>query len=182
MEKDKLLKIYELYMNEGLTLFKGYEQRLSFYTGLIVAIIGGIVGSFISIGLCPTFLLVFLLGLILLILISELSIWSLDRLYVQLLENITVRAKIENDLDLLSERKKTKTNKNDWDGWLPEPYIVQRHINSRKGYTSSKKFVECERKKGYQQKTSLGIRFVYIAFSIIYVIYLFIFIYSNFHF
>lgn len=178
MNKDNLPKIYELYMNEGLTLFKGYEQRLSFYAGLIVAIIGGILYCFLSIGLCPTFLFVFLLGLILLIIISELSVWSLDRLYKQLLINITVRAKIENDLEMTKERKESKSNKNNWDGWKPEPYIFQTRIESREKYCSSEKFVKGESKKGYQLKIRRAIRSVYIAFIIIFIFINVIFVHS----
>ena len=172
MENDKLLKIYEIYINEGLTLFSGYEKRLSFYAGLISAIIGGIVACFISIGLSPTFLFAFLFCLIFLVFISKLSIWSLDRLYQQLLENITVRAKFEYDLSLLSKRKVSKSENNNWNGWKPEPYIMKRHIESRSGYSSSEKFVECESKKGYQQKIVFFIRSIYIFIIILFVFYL----------
>ena len=170
MDNDKLLKIYELSLNEGLTLFKCYEQRLSFFTGLILAIIGGIVFCFVEIGLSITFLIIYLIGLILLILISEISIWSLKRLYIQLLENITVRSKIEHDLGLTLERKESKSNKNKWDGWKPEPYILKRHIESRKDYSTSEKFVECEGKIGYQHKIRKVIRFIYITCIIIFII------------
>ncbi len=107
MKKNKLLKIYELYMNQGLTLFQGYEQRLSFFTGLISAVIGGIAYCFLSISRFPSFFYVVPFGLIFLISISELAIWSTKRLYKQLLENITVLAKIEFDLGMTTEREKS---------------------------------------------------------------------------
>ncbi len=179
MENDSLLKIYEIHVNEGLTLFSEYEKRLSFYAGLISAIIGGIVYFFISIGLRPIFLFVCLFGLIFLVLISELSIWSLDRLYQQLLENITVRAKFEYDLNLLSARKKSKSKNENWNGWVPEPYIIKRHIESRAGYSSSDKFVECESKKGYQRNIRNIVRAIYFSITLLFIIYLIIYLCSN---
>lgn len=163
MKEEMKLGLYELYVNEGLTLFKGYEQRLSFYTGLIVAIIGGTVYCFVQIGLYDILIYFVFLGLALLIFISEVAIWSLNRLYMQLLENITVRAKIEFDLGFTSERISSEPNINDWNGWIPEPYIGKRHIESRKGYSSSEEFIEFERKKGYQHKIAFVIRLLYFA-------------------
>ena len=102
----------------------------------------------------------------------------LDRLYQQLLENITVRAKFEYDLKLLSKRKESKSKNNNWNGWVPEPYIIKRHIESRSGYSSSEKFVECESKKGYQRKITKFIRSIYISITILFILYLLIYLFS----
>ncbi len=169
MKKNKLLKIYELYMNQGLTLFQGYEQRLSFFTGLISAVIGGIVYCFLSISRFPSFSYVVPFGLIFLISISELAIWSTKRLYKQLLENITVLAKIEFDLGMTMEREKSDSKK-DGTWWKSESYIIQRYKESRKKYVSSGKFVDEESKKGYQKSITIAFRSVYLIFTLIAII------------
>jgi len=163
MKMNEQIKIYELYMNKGILLSQGYEQRLSSFTGLITAIIGGIIYCFISIGRCPTFFYVFLLGLIFIIPLSELAIWSTKRLYRQLLENTTIQAKIEFDLEMTEERKKTDS-KADGTWWKSESYILQRHIKSRKKYNSSKKFIDGESNKGYQRIITFTFRSIYIKF------------------
>ena len=162
MEDKNLLKLYDIYYGEGLTLFKGYEQRLSFYTYLLFVIAGGIASAFLSVGLKINFFVVFALGIILIIGISEMAIWSLKRLYDQLLENITVRAKIEYDLGLVENRKEKGVESDPWDGWIPEPYIIHRYINNRGNYKSSEHFTECEGSRGYQHKITLLIRGIYI--------------------
>jgi len=100
LDINQLLKLYELQINEGHVYLKVYENRIGFYSGLISAIIGGIMYSITSFDSSPIVPSLLIAELLLLAAISQLAIIGTVRLYRQLLENITVRAKIEIKLRL----------------------------------------------------------------------------------
>ena len=147
LDINQLLKLYELQINEGHVYLKVYENRIGFYSGLISAIIGGIIYSITSFISSPIFPGLLIAELLLLAAISQLAIIGTDRQYRQLLENITVRAKIEIKLGLTESITDNKIAK--VINWESEPIVATRHLKSRKEYRTSEKFINDKLGKGY---------------------------------
>ena len=147
LDINQLLKLYELQINEGHVYLKVYENRIGFYSGLISAIIGGIIYSITSFGSNPIFPVLLIAELLLLAAISQLAIIGTDRQYRQLLENITVRAKIEIKLGLTESITDNKIAKEI--NWESEPIVAPRHLKSREEYRTSERFINDKLGKGY---------------------------------
>ena len=172
------LSLYEICLNEGHVYLKSYEERISFYIGIITAIFSGIaIGSYHAFDNSEDHLilrLILLVGLVAIAMFSEFAIRGTERLYRQILENVTVRAKIEQKLNLT---QKPTENTDDPDiFWETEPIIPTRHIKARLKRKSSKKFVKKGMKSGYQRTIRQFFRLIQIfcgvfAFAFLYFIF-----------
>ena len=145
-DRDRLLKIYELIINEEHHYIKTHQSVISFYSGIITALVAGIVvGVFQA---SEWYHLGFLcVGPLLIFVVSTIAIRGTFRAYQRFLEAITIRAKIEQELGLTMQRSKN-TNRTDL-YWQSEPIIPICHIESRKRYKSSDAFITDLSKKGY---------------------------------
>jgi hypothetical protein len=130
MEKDKKIELYKLIVEEEHYFLSEHQKRISFYTGLLTALTGGTVVGFLSSKMWYHYLLL-LLGPITIIGISVIAKLGIRRLYQRFLESITVRAKLEQDLEMTKYRS-TESSEIDI-GWVErEPLITKRHMDSRK--------------------------------------------------
>lgn len=160
LDINQLLKLYELQINEGHVYLKVYENRIGFYSGLISAIIGGIIYSITSFDSNPIVPSLLIAEFVLLAAISQLAIIGTLRQYRQLLENITVRAKIEIKIGLTESITDNKIAKEV--AWGSEPIIAPRHIKNRKKYQSSEEFINDSLRKGYNYWPKIILRGIQI--------------------
>ena len=143
MEKEHLLKCYELHINEDLKNFEIYRSQVKFFSGLI-----GIFIAILGTGLAklPTeyHFVLLVASSFLVIVISEYSIKATSTGYQRWLETITVRAKFEYLLGFT--KKLSSTDEGNDFKWKNETIIPNRHIRDRNDYKTSEEFVD-ERKK-----------------------------------
>ena len=145
-DKDALLKLYELIINEEYYYLKAHQSVISFYSGIITLLVAGIVAGIFKAS--EWYHLGFLcVGPLLIFMISTIAIAGTFRSYQRFLEAITVRAKIEQELELTMQCSRN-VNRTDL-YWQLEPIIPIRHLESRKRCKSSSAFIEDLSKKGY---------------------------------
>lgn len=143
---EKLLKLYELAVNEEHHFLDAHQKRVAFYSSILSALVAGIfAGLFRSSEWYH--LAILCVGPILVFVVSKVGIDGTFRLYQRFLEAVTIRAKLEQELGLT---KKRSVNTNATDSyWQSEPIIPLRHIESREGYESSDAFIKEHSTKGY---------------------------------
>ena len=146
MENEKLLKLYELAINEEHHFLEQHQSRIAFYSGIVSALVAGTAAGLFQASewyhvaiLCAGPLLIFT--------ISTIAIDGTFRLYQRFLEAITIRAKIEQELGLTKMRSDNADSSNSY--WRLEPIIPLRHIESRKDCESSDAFINKHSTKGY---------------------------------
>ena len=146
-EREDLLKLYELAINEEHRYLDAHQKRIDFYTGILSALLTGTgVGLFQA---SEWYHFVFLcIAPVLIFTVSSIAIEGTFRVYQRLLEAITVRAKIEQELGLTSRQPGSADESDSY--WRSEPIIPHRHIESRKKVESSKAFMDAYVTKGLQ--------------------------------
>lgn len=141
-----LQKRYELACNEEGTQFDRYLKSITFYIGLISALLSATVAGALQAKPGAQTLLL-LVGPMLTLTAAYLGRLSTRRLYRNWLEKITIRAKFEQALGLTHPRGGA-------DGyWKGEPIIAARHIKSRSDRATSAEFVDENVKGGYNLPT-----------------------------
>ena len=144
--KDNLLKLYELAINEEHRFLEAHQARVAFYSGIVSALVAGTVAGLLHSSEWYQ-IAVLCVGPALIFAVSTIAIDGTFRLYQRFLEAITIRAKIEQELGLT---RKCSSNAHATDlYWESEPIIPLRHIESRKSYESSDAFIKQNSTKGY---------------------------------
>lgn len=157
-EHDKLLKLYELSINEHQFYLETHHKRVDFYSGLVSALLTGTAIAVFQASqwyhylyLCTAPILIFA--------VSGIAIQGTFRAYQSWIDNITVRAKIEQKLGLTGNRAESDDAPDSY--WQSEPLIPQRYLKNRRGSESSEKFVKEYSRKGLQ----LWARRLFIGFQ-----------------
>jgi len=143
---EKLLKLYELAINEEHYYGNAHQDRIAFYSGILSALVTGTgVGFFQA---SEWYHFAFLcVGPILIFAVSTIAIEVAFREYQRFLETVTVRAKIEQKLGLTSTQRSGASASDFY--WQSEPIIPHRHIESRRKHESSRSFIDAHATKGY---------------------------------
>ena len=143
MDKEELIKLYELTLNESNELLKRYENKISFFWKIISSIFAGfVIGIF---GATKIYhFVILMIAPIIVILISYLAKKALYRDYLNFLERVTLRAKIEDKLGLMDEYDYTNLK------WRNEPLIPLRYFESRNNFNTSEEFIQYHITEGYQ--------------------------------
>lgn len=150
-----LFKLYENTFKDENAHMQFESRTLTLFTGLILAITGGVLFIIKDVSEPEIKILALFVGGGLEICLSYLGIKAFESNYRRQLESIALRAKLENLLDFNNDNYKTKAFKRDEEG-----LIHLRYAEDRKIYNNSKEFVDDRLKKG------LG-RIVKIVFSFI---------------
>ena len=169
---EKFLHIYELIINEEHHYDKIYQTHVSFYISIITALIAGLIAGIFQASERNHFAFL-LFGFIFILIISQIAISSTSRSYKRILEVITMRAKIEKELDLVNPRPSNASDSY----WPSESIIPTTNINDRKKYVSSKAFVDDKLKQGYHIWTKRLFR-MFQGFSIIMICIILIILYN----
>jgi len=150
-DKIILLETYKTTLAEEQFFNSLFENRLSFYTGLLTTIATAIVlGFFYSSGSYNLYML--LMGPLVLIFVATTGIQAANRASDRMSRILTVRAKIEQALGLTRKYKNTgEPGENYWDN---EPIIDVEHLAKRKAYETSSDFSLAmrNRSRGYLAK------------------------------
>jgi hypothetical protein len=145
MDKESLIKFYELHVSEDLKNFEIYRSQVKFFTGLIGVFVAASAAGLVKIPTQYHFILIIAVS-ILIIIISEYSINATDTGYRRWLETVTVRAKLEYLLGFTT--KVVVPDLSEEFKWKDEPIIPNRHIRDRNEFDSSEEFVEKRMKMG----------------------------------
>ncbi|MHC4648845.1 MAG: hypothetical protein ACYTBJ_25590 [Planctomycetota bacterium] len=149
-EEEKLLRLYELTIEQEKYFLSEHQKRVAFYTGLISTLVVATVAGLLK---CNRWYHYTALtaGPISVAFISHLAKRGADRLYQRFLETITMIKKIEYDLGWRQERNRKPSEKDDWlanECLLPmrylkavdpskskdsEQWVTQHMIRSEKG-------------------------------------------------
>lgn len=138
---EKLYKLYELTFENEKHYLSEHQRRVSFYIGLISALITVTIAGLIqSEEWYECFVL--LLGPITILVISWIAIKGANRFYQLFLESITKLKKIELDFGLHKNRNQNSSEENDWTA--NECYVPKRHKESTEypKYESSDEWVK----------------------------------------
>ena len=138
------IKIYEIIIDEEHYFSSQYDNRLSFFLKIISTFVGVTIVGFFK-ALNPVHYIFLFAGPIIILFTSKLAKESLSRTYQRLLETITMRAKIEQDLGLTQTRDIKRE-----EYWFHESYIPQRFLKNRSKFDSSQSFIDYYIKKGNQ--------------------------------
>jgi len=146
LEHERLLKLYELAINEEYEFLDAHQHRIAFYSGIVSALVAGtVVGLFQASEWYH--LAILCVGPVLIVAVSAVAIPGTFRLYQRFLEAVTVRAKIEQKLGLTKKHSADDTVTDSF--WQSEPIVPQRHIESRKECATSDAFIRKYSKRGY---------------------------------
>ena len=152
-EDEKLYKLYLLNSKNEKYFLSEHQKRVSFYFGLISALIAAsIAGVMKSDKWYYGFLLI--CGPIAIIVVSRLGKKGVNRLYQRFLESITTIKKIEHDFGLTIKRNKNPDDENAWvanECFLPCRYIKATKYNSSDEWVNNHMFFS-EDKKGSTNK------------------------------
>jgi hypothetical protein len=148
---DELLRLYELATHTEREQFGRYQSIVAFYTGIITAVIGATLAGTFSASQSHHFLLL-LAGPLLTASVCEIAISATTRSYQVWLEDVTVRAKLEYDLELTKPREK----EGKW--WATEPIVPTRYVGDRTNADSSEDFVRARLKQGYHRRVVILFR------------------------
>ena len=159
MNSVDLEKLLEVVIAEQQYWIDGHQKRVAFYSSLISAVFAATVAGALKAD-CSLEYLLLLIGPILVFSLAIIGRDGTFRFYQQVLEAITMRAKLEQALGLTNE---CFLQKNASGYWQNESLIAHRHIESRKSATSSKEFVEKSVSEGYQKST----RRLFLVFQVI---------------
>lgn len=134
-----LLEVYKAILGEEQFFTVLFENRMSFYTGLLSTIMTAIVlGIYYSKTLIEFSALAF--GPIVLIFVSFSGINAAKRGTTRVYKILAIRAKLEQALDLTKPQKYSGTDPNIY--WNLEPLADVEHISIRKSYKTSAEFSE----------------------------------------
>ena len=125
--EEKLYKLYSLEIENQKYFLSEHQKRVSFYIGLISALVVATVVGVMKSEEWHDFI-VLILGPITIIIISLIAILGANRFYLSFLESITTIRKIEHDLGLLKKRNQNPGDENDWAA--NEYYIPKRYKES----------------------------------------------------
>ena len=146
MDKEKLMELYQLTIQEAQYYLMSYEKRVVFFWKIVSGIFGGVALGIFKATLYYHFIIL-MIAPILLFFIADIAKKALYRDYLSFLECVTIRAKIESELELDKENNYKSSI------WENEPLIPMRYIKSRKKFDSSEAFVN--------NATNLGIQRIY---------------------
>lgn len=142
MNPAHLLPLYETAKRDEHFFVEQHQRRLAYFTNLVIAVVGGIVLGAVHAKGVTAHLLLLLLPL-LLVVIAEYAKQATGMIYRRFLETITVIAKLEQDLDMTSNRTGTR--------WFElEPIVHMRHLQSRERSGTSDEFVATHMAEGYR--------------------------------
>jgi hypothetical protein len=150
MTVQQLIKLYALSIEEEHYYIEAHQDRVAYYSGLATAIIAGVAAGLFQSSEWYHYAAL-TIGPVMLCAISIIARAGTFRLYQRFLEAVTVRAKIEQELDLT--RKSAEDNDSEERYWKSEPIIGNRHISSRQAFTTSEEFIKAHSEKGYHGVT-----------------------------
>ncbi len=133
MKEDDIFRLYENTLSEERYFLSEHQIRLQFYLRIIMALLAG--SAFGIYYFTIKLFVPLILAQIVTIYISYLGKKGSERLFQRFLEALTVRAKLEEDLQMITPRG----NEGHWT--LSEPYVNKRHLNSRKQNSDSEEWV-----------------------------------------
>jgi len=141
-----LLKLYELAANEERNQFEQYQKSISFHFGIVATLLGATVAGALRASHWHHFMLL-TVGPLLAAIAAKIGIEGTTRLYLGWLERITIRAKIEDRLELT----KPPADGVPLSYWHREAIIATRNLADRSSTESSKEFVEQRLERGYHR-------------------------------
>ena len=143
MDNKELLQLYDITIKEGQYYLNSYEKRVTFFWKIVSAIFGGLIVGIFKATMFYHFIIL-IIAPILLFFIVKITKETLSRAYLSFLECVTIRAKIESDLNL-------NTPKNYKDlTWENESITPSRYIITRNKYNTSEEFVNNTINSGIQ--------------------------------
>jgi hypothetical protein len=146
----ELIKLYALSINEEHHFIEAHQNRVAYYSGLATAIIAGLAAGLFQSSEWYHYAAL-TIGPVMLCAISIIAREGTFRLYQRFLEAVTVRAKLEQALDLTKKSFQTQDSEGLY--WKSEPIIAHRHIESRRAYNTSDEFIRQHAEKGYHGVT-----------------------------
>ena len=151
-DPDKLLKLYEITINEEHYFLKEHQSRIAFFTSIISALIGGTLYGMTQITEWYH-AIAFIVVPVMIFVVSSLAIASSMRFYQRFLEAIITKAKTDQRLELTKSHWSNMGFKGTY--WQDEPLIPPRHLKDRKKHKSSLKFFNEFKHRGYQKWVKL---------------------------
>ena len=146
-ELDKLT-LYEIIINEEHFFLESHQNRIKFYSSILSAIIIATIAGVIN-SKEEWHLLFLLIGPLIVLFVASIAKDGTFRMYQRFLESITMRAKIEHDLNLTEKR-----NDNEELGWyIKESIVPPRHQTGRSKFNSTEEFINYHKNKGYHNST-----------------------------
>jgi len=149
-EERDLWALYSSIVDEQHRYLDRLQGRVSFYTGLLITLIGGSVVAFLKAPWILNFVLMSVGGFIV-SLAAFLATRGIFRTYRLFTECISTRAKLEHSLGIDAPRGAgAESRPGDWIKF--EPYVASRHLKNRetpkgKPYQSSAEFEKAMQKK-----------------------------------
>jgi len=129
-----LWTLYQTVVDEQHRYLDRLQKRVSFYTGLLITLIGASVVALLQAPWILNFILV-LAGGVLVSFTAILASKGIFRTYRLFTECISTRAKLERRLELDSSIQPTAESSDDW--LSSEPLVAFRHIENRREHASA---------------------------------------------
>lgn len=146
-KNDHWLKLYELTLDEHHFYNQAHHRLINLYIGILSALVTATGVGFLQAAEWHHYAFL-CLGPILILAVSRIAKEGVFREYQRLLETITVRAKIEQELGMTTRRENDRGGPDLY--WKSEPIIPRRHLLARHKHESSQTFMDEYNRKGLQ--------------------------------
>lgn len=150
MERQDLLKLYEVSVDEEHRWTDSHQARVAFYAGLVTTILA-VIGAGVSQANLWQHFVVLGIGSGVLTMIAQGAKEGTFREYQRLLSAIITRAKIEQELGL-TEPLLGAGHNTIKRYWPDESLVSRRHFDSRKKHDTSELFMQENERGGYQKE------------------------------
>lgn len=147
IEREELMRLYKLAVDEQHFYLEAHHKRIDFYSGLTLALLTGTAVGLFQAKECYHYAYLCVAPLLMLG-FSHIAIQGTRRVYQRLLETITVRAKVEQELGFTGSQPQGNEVLQPY--WRTESLIPQRHIEARTKFESSSDFIAKQLSKGLQ--------------------------------
>lgn len=148
LDRDQLLKLYDLVVREVHYYLDAHQARVAFYAKVVLILICVTVAGVLAASQWYHFAAL-CAGPVLTYAVSNLARDACFRFYQRFLEAVTYRAKIEQDLGLTQPRPEEQSAADADAFWAAEPLIAPRHVTSCKRYVSSEEFIRSNMRRGF---------------------------------
>ena len=139
LDKTQLLSLYDTIVEEEHFFLEAHQTRINFYFG-IVSLFLAAMGAGLLQGSKWYHFTGISVGSIAIFIVSHIAIVATRRIYQRFLEVITIRAKIEQELDLTKRSRENSVSAGEY--WAGESFVPDRQLTSRTDSESSSAFIK----------------------------------------
>lgn len=149
MKAAEVISLYQLIAEEERAFLDAHQTRVKFYTTIVSAILAATIAGVVKVS-AWYHVAIMCIGPLLVMAVAWIAIEGTKRLYQRWLWSITIRAKLEQLLEMTQAPQFPPSHDSYWSA---EPIVSPGHIGARQECPTSAEFVEKFLNEGYNRWT-----------------------------